>query len=145
MAKNTGKVREKSGNFVSPEKWEPCHVSILYCTVTGQIDGQEVTAKTILPVRVYNRGPRRSPPPYRRGPPPRWRPSPPRYRRRYVLTFQEKHFIAIKQRMHSTRMRTVCYSGRLGGVSAQGVYTPPPRIDTRKNGNKCSSGKYNLK
>ena len=21
---NTGKVREKSGNFVSPEKWEPC-------------------------------------------------------------------------------------------------------------------------
>ena len=25
MAKNTGKVREKSGNFVSPEKWEPCN------------------------------------------------------------------------------------------------------------------------
>ena len=24
MVKNTGKVREKSGNFVSPEKWEPC-------------------------------------------------------------------------------------------------------------------------
>ena len=24
MAKNTGKVRDKSGNFVSPEKWEPC-------------------------------------------------------------------------------------------------------------------------
>ena len=24
MAKNTGKVREKSGNSVSPEKWEPC-------------------------------------------------------------------------------------------------------------------------
>ena len=24
MEKNTGKVREKSGNFVSPEKWEPC-------------------------------------------------------------------------------------------------------------------------
>ena len=23
MAKNTGKVREKSGNFVSPEEWEP--------------------------------------------------------------------------------------------------------------------------
>ena len=23
MAKNSGKVREKSGNFVSPEKWEP--------------------------------------------------------------------------------------------------------------------------
>ena len=23
MGKNTGKVREKSGNFVSPEKWEP--------------------------------------------------------------------------------------------------------------------------
>ena len=25
MAKNTGKVRKKSGNFVSLEKWEPCH------------------------------------------------------------------------------------------------------------------------
>ena len=23
MEKDTGKVREKSGNFVSPEKWEP--------------------------------------------------------------------------------------------------------------------------
>ena len=23
MAKSTGKVREKSGNFVSPKKWEP--------------------------------------------------------------------------------------------------------------------------
>ena len=22
--KNTGKVREKSENFVSPDKWEPC-------------------------------------------------------------------------------------------------------------------------
>ena len=27
IGKNTGKVREKSGNFVSPEKWEPCLVS----------------------------------------------------------------------------------------------------------------------
>ena len=27
MAKNTGKVREKSGNFVSPEKWEPCKIN----------------------------------------------------------------------------------------------------------------------
>ena len=25
MEKNTGKVREKSGNFVIPEKWEPCN------------------------------------------------------------------------------------------------------------------------
>ena len=24
IGKNTGKVREKSGNFVIPEKWEPC-------------------------------------------------------------------------------------------------------------------------
>ena len=24
MVKSTGKVREKSGNFVSPKKWEPC-------------------------------------------------------------------------------------------------------------------------
>ena len=23
IGKNTGKVREKSGNFASPEKWEP--------------------------------------------------------------------------------------------------------------------------
>ena len=25
--KNTGKVREKSGNFISLEKWEPCFKS----------------------------------------------------------------------------------------------------------------------
>ena len=24
MEKNTGKVMEKSGNFVNPDKWEPC-------------------------------------------------------------------------------------------------------------------------
>ena len=29
MTKNTGKVREKSGNFVSPEKWEPCFIDLL--------------------------------------------------------------------------------------------------------------------
>ena len=28
MEKNTGKVREKSGNFVSPEKWEPCSLLV---------------------------------------------------------------------------------------------------------------------
>ena len=28
MAKSTGKVREKSGNFVSPEKWEPCFIGL---------------------------------------------------------------------------------------------------------------------
>ena len=28
--KNTGKVREKSGNFVSPEKWEPCRSEEMY-------------------------------------------------------------------------------------------------------------------
>ena len=33
MEKNTGKVREKSGNFVSPEKWEPCRGGILQDTV----------------------------------------------------------------------------------------------------------------
>ena len=32
MAKNTGKVREKSGNFVSPEKWEPC--IYFHCKIT---------------------------------------------------------------------------------------------------------------
>ena len=26
MAKNAGKVREKSRNFVTAEKWEPCHI-----------------------------------------------------------------------------------------------------------------------
>ena len=26
MEKDTGKVREKSGNFVSPEKWEPWYI-----------------------------------------------------------------------------------------------------------------------
>ena len=31
MVKNTGKVREKSGNFVSPEKWEPCLLEPLTC------------------------------------------------------------------------------------------------------------------
>ena len=34
MTKNTGKVGEKSGNFVSPEKWEPCYriLPVLYCS-----------------------------------------------------------------------------------------------------------------
>ena len=31
MAKSTGKVREKSGNFVSPEKWEPCNKGNSFC------------------------------------------------------------------------------------------------------------------
>ncbi|XP_053382061.1 RNA-binding protein with serine-rich domain 1-B-like [Mercenaria mercenaria] len=49
----------------------------------GQIDGQEVTAQTVLPPRPAPRPARRSPPPGRRGGPPgRWRPSPPRYRDR---------------------------------------------------------------
>ena len=29
LENNTGKVREKSGNFVSPEKWEPCCTGLL--------------------------------------------------------------------------------------------------------------------
>ena len=33
MAKNTGKVREKSGNFVSMEKWEPCTWSYWYIDI----------------------------------------------------------------------------------------------------------------
>ena len=28
METNTGKVREKSGNFVSPKKWEPCIIVV---------------------------------------------------------------------------------------------------------------------
>ena len=68
--------------------FQPCSKTLLQVEklvtmrlFTGQIDSQEVTAKTVFPQRMF-RGPRRSPPPYRRGPPPRWRPSPPRYRRR---------------------------------------------------------------
>ena len=41
MAKNTGKVREKSGNFVSPEKWEPClivNVSTARCLLKIKMD-----------------------------------------------------------------------------------------------------------
>ena len=37
MAKNTKKVREKSGNFVSPEKWEPCR-----CQYSGAGLGPQV-------------------------------------------------------------------------------------------------------
>ena len=44
MAKSTGKVREKSGNFVSPEKWEPCFkyyelykVEISICSLFRQV------------------------------------------------------------------------------------------------------------
>ena len=29
IGKNTGKVREKSGNFVSLEKWEPCKYIVM--------------------------------------------------------------------------------------------------------------------
>ena len=35
METNTGKVREKSGNFVSPEKWEPCVIEICGVPVNG--------------------------------------------------------------------------------------------------------------
>ena len=28
FGKNTGKVREKTGNFVSPEKWEPWRIEL---------------------------------------------------------------------------------------------------------------------
>ena len=37
MARNTGKVREKSGNFVSPEKWEPCDTIIRFTIGEGHI------------------------------------------------------------------------------------------------------------
>jgi len=52
---------------------------IRFLSFTGQIDGQEVTAQTVLPPRPAPRPPRRSPPPIRRGGPPggRWRHSPP--------------------------------------------------------------------
>ena len=36
MGKDTGKVREKSGNFVSSEKWEPCLGRVL-CRVLSTI------------------------------------------------------------------------------------------------------------
>ena len=38
MAKNTGKVREKSGNFVSPEKWEPCKYGFQTENNYGRVD-----------------------------------------------------------------------------------------------------------
>ena len=44
MEKNTGKVREKSGNFVSPEKWEPC---ICY----GKISEKNVN--TFIKVKLF--------------------------------------------------------------------------------------------
>ena len=33
----TGKVREKSGNFVIPEKWEPCYC----CASVSEIGGTD--------------------------------------------------------------------------------------------------------
>ena len=40
MAKNSGKVGEKSGNFVSPEKWEPCHWN-QFSLVVGDNDSDD--------------------------------------------------------------------------------------------------------
>ena len=37
MEKNTGKVREKSGNFVIPEKWEPWYYAEVSILVRIQI------------------------------------------------------------------------------------------------------------
>ena len=54
------------------------------CIVSGQVDGQEVTAAAVLAPRPARPPVRRSPirrSPMRR-PPPRWRASPPRYRGR---------------------------------------------------------------
>ena len=42
------------------------------------------------------------------------------------LSFSQVMFKNIKEtRMHSSRMRTVRYSGRLGGCLPRGVYFPP--------------------
>ena len=42
MAKNTGKVRKKSGNFVSPEKWEPWSYGS-FCLSDGASWGKQLT------------------------------------------------------------------------------------------------------
>ena len=43
MEKDTGKVREKSGNFVSPEKWEPCSTNKLNLTEAAITSGEKCT------------------------------------------------------------------------------------------------------
>ena len=49
MAKNTRKVREKSGNFVTPEKWEPCQWSDAIKTLCNYIpDHLELLLEHIL-------------------------------------------------------------------------------------------------
>ena len=52
MEKNTGKVREKSGNFVSPGKWEPWSTQGIYRyripdSVNGDLEKQGVEVAKI--------------------------------------------------------------------------------------------------
>lgn len=65
----------------------------------AQIDGQEVSAATVLPPRMPIRPMRRSPLLQRRGPPPRWgRPSPPpRYRPRRCIVRLKENVILYQQ------------------------------------------------
>ena len=49
IAKNTGKVREKSEKFVSPKKWEPCnsaHIPSLYTKVMSHSAAFEINKVT---------------------------------------------------------------------------------------------------
>ena len=59
MEKNTGKVREKSGNFVSPEKWEPCMFAGRFVMASDMFRNQSVyslaTACSSQTLK-YNRG-----------------------------------------------------------------------------------------
>ena len=51
MARNTGKVREKSGNFVSPEKWEPCFIE----AVIGAWRRQLILRRDENPIRFVTK------------------------------------------------------------------------------------------
>lgn len=66
--------------------------SMTMLLLTGQIDGQEITASAVLTQRV--RPPPRRPSPPRRmpPPPPMWRRSPPRMRRRSVSFASYEYF-----------------------------------------------------
>lgn len=55
-----------------------------FVVLSGQIDGQEITASAVLTQRVRPPPRRLSPPRRMPPPPPMWRRSPPRMRRRYV-------------------------------------------------------------
>ena len=56
MEKNTGKVREKSGNFVSPEKWEPCVFTPVCHSVHRRGVSQHAMGQGVYPSMQLARG-----------------------------------------------------------------------------------------